>query len=130
MTAAGRPGGLSRRVQRHSSLLPSVPQVSRGHTWAGGTSSNIICSNRLKRRVEDGSRYDDASAVADVDFAEALGVDLGQGSRARDGQPQPQQVTFAFGLGPILEGGPVVQHGVVVYPLHVTGLECHLHIDG
>src|SRR5215831_1344691 len=77
--------------------------VSRGRTWAVGTSQlevrehlgrepiqARICptarttvrafarqlsqSNRLKRRVENGSRYDNASAVADVDFTEALGV--------------------------------------------------------
>src|SRR5262249_61842545 len=90
----------------------------------------LPASNRFKRCVENASRYDNAATVADVDFAEALGVDLGQGSRTRDGQPQPQQVTFALGLGPIFESSSVVQHGVVVHPLHVTGLERHLHIDG
>src|SRR5215475_6616336 len=119
MTAAGRPGGKTCPVAFSDIQACSTVGAARAPWPHVGrwTSSNIICSNRLKRRVEDGSRYDDTSAVADVDFAEALGVDLGQESRTRDGQPQPQQVTIAFGLGPILEGGPVVQHGGVVHPL-------------
>src|SRR5262245_53459401 len=83
-------------------------------------------SDRLQRGVEPGALDDDAAAVARRDGAVALGVDRGQGARLGRGEPEAQQVTLLRRLRPVLEGGAVVQQGVVVHQLHVARAEFHV----
>src|SRR3954452_21030149 len=61
---------------------------------------------------------DNAAAIADFDTAVAFGVLRRQWTSTECRKPKPEQMTLAFGLGPILEGGAVVQHRVVVHELH------------
>src|SRR5260370_17884888 len=83
----------------------------------------------VKRYSGPRTFYCNASSISRSYRTKSLGIDFRQGTRVRRGHPQSQQVAFALRLRKVFERGSVVQNGMVVHELNITGLQFHREVS-
>src|SRR5262245_34489365 len=88
-------------------------------------SRNALKLLRIQRCSGRHSRHDDSTAFTRYQRTETVGVRWRQRTSVRRREPESQQVSLAFSIGPIFECSAVMQYRVIVQNLNVTRLKLH-----